>query len=146
MEKINWSPKYSVGVEIIDEQHKRLVLMLNRLIGSKEATTNSEIVSDVITQMTKYAEDHFKLEEDLMAEFGFPLLDQHRQSHDKYRKKVVDLCTAVLLDVPIVPQVMLNYLVKWWENHILHEDMEYKSFFKKNGIHYSTSDVTGIRG
>jgi hemerythrin-like metal-binding protein len=135
MEKINWSPKYNVGVETIDEQHKRLVFMLNRLIEAKEATTDSELVSDVITQMTKYAEDHFKFEEDLLAKFGFPLLDQHRQSHDNYRKKVVDLCTAVLLNVPIVPQVMLNYLVQWWEKHILHEDMEYKSFFKKNGIH-----------
>jgi hemerythrin-like metal-binding protein len=135
MEKIDWSPKYSVGVETIDEQHKRLVLMLNRLIDAKEATTDSEVVSDVITQMTKYAEDHFKFEEDLMAKFGFPLLDQHKQSHDKYRKKVIDLCTAVLLNVSIVPQVMLNYLVQWLKNHILYEDMECKSFFKKNGIH-----------
>jgi hemerythrin-like metal-binding protein len=136
MDKINWSPEYSVGVGIIDEQHKRIILILNRLIGNeKEATTGSTLISDLITQMTMYAQEHFKTEEDLMAKFGFPLLDQHKKSHVNYRKKVTDLCTAVPLGVPIVPQVMLNYLVEWWQNHILHEDMGYKSFFKEKGIY-----------
>ncbi|MGD9364700.1 MAG: bacteriohemerythrin [Desulfobacteraceae bacterium] len=135
MEKINWSPEYNVGVGIFDEQHKRLVLMLNRLIGSKETTTGSELISDLITLMTMYAQEHFKAEEDLMAEFGFPLLDQHKHSHVKFRKKVVDICMAVPLGVPVVPQVVLNFLVQWWQNHILHEDMAYKSFFKEKGIY-----------
>jgi hemerythrin len=135
MEKINWSHEYSVGVGIIDEQHKRLVLMINRLIGAKEATTGSEVVSDLITQMTMYAREHFKFEEELMAELGFPLLEQHKQSHIKFRKKVVDLTIAVPLGVPVVPQVILNFLVEWWHNHILHEDMGYKSFFNEKGIH-----------
>jgi hemerythrin len=135
MEKIIWSPQYSVGVGAIDEQHKRLILMLNRLIGAKEATTGSEVISDLITQMTQYAQEHFKTEEGLMAEFGFPLLDQHKQNHINYRKKTVSLCIATPLGVPTVPQEMLNFLVQWWQNHILHEDMKYKSFFKEKKIY-----------
>jgi hemerythrin-like metal-binding protein len=135
MEKINWSSKYSVGVGMIDEQHKRLIWMLNRMIGAEKASTGSEVIADLITQMTIYAQEHFKFEEGLMAEFGFPLFDQHKQSHNKYRKKVADLCTAVPLNVPVVPEVMLNFLTKWWQNHILIEDMEYKSFFKTKGIY-----------
>lgn len=79
MEKINWSPEYSVGVGVLDEQHK--------------------------------------------------------QSHAKFRKKVVYLCMAVPLGVPIVPKVILNFLIEWWHNHILYEDIEYKSFFKEKEIH-----------
>lgn len=135
MEKIIWSPEYNVSVGILDEQHKRLVLMLNRMIGVKEATTGSELISDLITQMTMYDQEHLKIEEDLLAEFGFPLFDQYKQSHVKFRKKVVDLCTAVFIGVPIVPQVMLNFFVEWLRNHILHEDMGYKSFFKEKGIY-----------
>ena len=135
MEKFNWSSKYSVGVGVIDEQHKRLVLMINRLIGAKEVETGSETISELITQMTQYAQEHFKFEEDLLAEFGFPQLDQHKQIHIKFRKKVADLCMAVPLDVSAVPQVMLNFLVKWLKNHILHEDMSYKSHLNKKGIY-----------
>ena len=51
MEKINWSSKYSVGVGILDEQHKRLIIMINRMIRAKEEATGSEVVSELITQM-----------------------------------------------------------------------------------------------
>jgi hemerythrin len=134
MEKIKWSPDFTVGVEILDEQHKRIVLMVNRLIRAKDLPTGSETVSDLISQMLKYAQEHFKAEENLMDEYGFPLLDQHKQSHVNYRKKVGDLCKAVLVDVPTVPQVMLNYLIEWWQNHILEEDMAYKNFFNEKGV------------
>jgi hemerythrin-like metal-binding protein len=135
MKKINWLPKYSVGVKIMDEQHKKLILMLNRLIGAENIATDSEVISELITQMITYGQEHFKTEENLMAKFGYPQLDQHYQSHAKYKKKVADLCIAVPLDVPVVPQVTLNFLVDWWQNHILNIDMKYKSFFQEKGIH-----------
>jgi hemerythrin len=134
MKKVNWSPKYSVGVKIMDEQHKKLILMLNRLIGSENIKTDSEVISELIMQMITYGQEHFKAEENLMAKSGYPQLDQHYQSHVKYKKKVADLCIAVPLEVPVVPQVTLNFLIDWWQNHILNVDMKYKSFFQEKGI------------
>ena len=84
MEKTNWSHEYSVGVGIIDEQHKRLLIMINRIISAEETATDSKVISDLIDQMTRYAQEHFRFEEDLLAEFGFPLIDQHKQSHVKF--------------------------------------------------------------
>ena len=135
MEKINWSPEYSVGVGKIDEQHKRLILMLNRLHDTIEATTSSEAIAELITQMLTYGQEHFKTEENLLAEHRFPLFDQHKLCHVNYRKKVADLCMASAIDVPEVPQVMLNFLTEWWRNHILKEDMTYKPFFNEKGIY-----------
>jgi hemerythrin-like metal-binding protein len=135
MVKINWSPEYSVGVGMLDEQHKRLVLMLNRMIDTREAATGSQVVSEMISRMTAYAQEHFKFEEDLLTKIGFPRLDQHIQSHNKFRKKIVDLCMAVPLGVSSVPQVMLNFHVQWWQNHILQEDMQYRSFFEEQGMY-----------
>lgn len=135
MKKINWSPEYSVGVGRIDEQHKRIILMLNRIIDAEDVTTGSVIISELITQMTAYAQEHFKAEEDLMSEYGYPLFDQHKQNHIQYRKKVVDLCSAVPIDTPVVPEVIRNFLVQWWQNHILQEDMAYKTFFNEKGVY-----------
>lgn len=134
MKKINWSSKYSVGVGVLDEQHKRLVMMINRLIDYQNAATGSEAISELISEMIKYAQEHFRYEEDLMAESEFPLLNQHKQSHRKFRKKISDLCIAVPLGVSCVPQVMLDFLSKWLLNHILHEDMSYKSFFEEREV------------
>ena len=109
--------------------------MLNRLHDTIEATTSSEAIAELITQMLTYGQEHFKTEENLLAEHRFPLFDQHKLYHVNYRKKVADLCMASAIDVPEVPQVMLNFLTEWWRNHILKEDMTYKLFFNEKGIY-----------
>ena len=60
MEKIAWDESFSVGVRVLDAQHKQIVIMVNTLIEMNEAKVNSEIISDTLTKMTKYASDHLK--------------------------------------------------------------------------------------
>lgn len=134
MEPINWTENYSVGVALFDEQHKSLVDMLNRMIKDPTVTTGSETVSDVLTEMTQYALNHFRSEENLMTEHGYPHLDQHRQQHRRFEDKVVTLCSAIGERVENVPQVLLEYLQAWLTQHILCEDMEYKAFFQDKGV------------
>jgi hemerythrin len=134
MEQIVWSDNYSVGVELFDEQHKRLIIMLNKMIKDPGATTSSETVSDVLTHMTSYAQEHFKSEEHLMIKHGYPHIEQHKSKHIAFKKKVTELCTATTYGIEAVPQVLLEYLQQWLTQHILNEDMEYKPFFEEKGI------------
>ncbi len=135
METINWSDRYSVGVEKLDEQHKQIVGMLNRLVSTPEARdANSETISEILTAMTSYALVHFKTEEALMKKHGYPDFEDHRQEHVVYRKKAIDFSTATSLGVEAVPQILVAYLFEWWTHHILEEDMKYKSFFAKKGV------------
>jgi hemerythrin-like metal-binding protein len=135
METINWSARYSVGVEKLDEQHKQIIAMLNRLVTSPEARdANSEAMSEILTTMTRYSLEHFKTEEGLLKEHGYPDLEEHRQEHAAYRRKAIDFSTATSLGVESVPQILVSYLLEWWTNHILKEDMKYKSFFAEKGV------------
>jgi len=135
MENINWSARYSVGVAKLDEQHKQIIGMLNRLVTSPESRdANSETISEILTTMTRYSLEHFKTEEGLLKEHGYPDLEKHRQEHIAYRKKAIDFSTATSLGVESVPQILVTYLFEWWTNHILEEDMKYKSFFAEKGV------------
>ena len=135
METINWSDRYSVGVEKLDEQHKQIVGMLNRLVSTPEARdANSETISEILTAMTSYALEHFKTEEALMKKHGYPDFEEHRQEHVAYRKKAIDFSTAASIGVESTPQILVAYLFEWWTHHILEEDMKYKSFFAKKGV------------
>ena len=96
MEKIAWTSELSVGVGVFDEQHKQVILMINRLIDAQETATNSDVVSDLLDRMTRYARDHLKAEEKMLAEHGYPQLEQHKAQHMAYIKKTVDFCTASL--------------------------------------------------
>ena len=130
METIQWSEEFSVGVEKLDQQHQQIIEMLNRLISTPEARdANSETISDILTAMTRYSLEHFKTEENLMREHGYPGLEEHRQEHIAYRKKAIDFSTATSLGVESVPQILVAYLSEWWTHHILDEDMKYKPCF-----------------
>ncbi len=135
METIDWSARYSVGVEKMDEQHKQIIGMLNRLVTSPEAhDAGSESMSEILMTMTRYSFEHFRAEESLLRGHDYPDLEQHRQEHIAYRRKTIDFSTATGLGIEVVPQILIAYLFEWWTHHILEEDMKYKSFFAEKGV------------
>ena len=134
MDKIEWSEEFSVGVRLLDEQHKKLIRMVNRLIDAHGAAVNSEAVSEALTEMTQYARSHFKDEEQLMLDHGYPEYASQKEQHKAFVKRTVSLCTATSARVEDVPRKTVAYLRDWWTHHILREDMEYRSFFEEKGV------------
>jgi hemerythrin-like metal-binding protein len=134
MENIKWSEEFSVGVAVLDEQHQKIIGMINRLIEEASATVRSEIVSDILVGMTQYAEEHFRTEEALMSEHDYPDLVEHRGQHKVYARETIDLSHAAAIGMETVPHAMLDYLRYWWVEHILQEDIKYKAFFAGRGV------------
>ena len=134
MEPIVWTEEFSVGVSEMDRQHKKLITMINRLVDEPKATTRSETVSDLLTGMINYAQEHFRAEEALMSEHAYPFKDQQADQHRSFIEKTVEFCSAVEADVDIVPQAMLEYLKSWLIHHILEQDMKYTTFFADRGV------------
>ena len=134
MKEIIWTEQFSVGVEMFDEHHKEIISMFNKLASEKNATTDSEIISDTLTKMTKYAGYHFKKEEELMVKYGYPDYLRHKELHVSYIKKTVAFCSDTMKKVDVIPDKILFYLREWWGKHILDEDMKYKEFFQKMDV------------
>jgi hemerythrin len=134
MDKLDWNPSFSVGVDLLDEQHKRIVGMINRLISDSEATVHSETISELLDGLTKYGSDHFRTEEQLLEEYGYPDLARQKQEHKAYRIKVVAFCQATIGHEDSVPGELLEFMRGWWMNHILETDMKYRSFLTERGV------------
>ena len=134
MEKIDWNPSFSVGVKLLDEQHKRIVDMYNLLISDSEATVRSETISDLLDRLTKYATEHFRTEEQLLEEYGYPDLARQKAEHKAYRIKIVAFCQSTAIHEESVPAELLNFIRDWWINHILNTDMKYRSFLMERGV------------
>jgi hemerythrin len=135
MEPIQWSEKFSVGVIELDQQHQQLIKLLNRMISAHGTiSTHSETISDILTEMTRYAQTHFKTEEMLMEAYSYPGLEEQKMQHRDFRKKTVDFCTATTQGFEQIPEALLEYLVDWLVHHILEVDMAYRSFFEDKGV------------
>lgn len=134
MELVLWSDKLSVGVKTIDRQHQTLIDMINRIITDTDLTVRSEKMTEILTEMTRYAVEYFQSEEGLLAEFEYPHLEEHKAQHREFRKKTMALCNATAAGVEAVPQILINFLREWLRSHVLEEDMKYKDFFMECGV------------
>ncbi|MGM0443319.1 MAG: bacteriohemerythrin [Fibrobacterota bacterium] len=134
MDTINWNESYSVGVERFDEQHKRIIALINRLIEAEQNHISAEDISDTLDAMTRYSSEHFTYEEELLKEYDYPKLENQEREHKAFIKKTVNFCMNTMVNKERVPEEMLSYLREWWINHILKEDMEYKEYLTNKGV------------
>jgi hemerythrin-like metal-binding protein len=134
MEIINWKNEFSVGVKEMDEQHKKLLGMINRLVEEQHTLTDPKTIAELLTEMTDYAQVHFRAEEYLMAEYGYDQLDRQELQHQEFIDKTVSFYSAADLGPNILSVALLDFLGTWLINHILKEDMKYKEFFRSKGL------------
>ncbi len=97
---LEWDDKYSVGISIIDEEHKKLFGILNKVIVAKEHNGTPEELWEVLSEMTNYAHTHFRTEETYMKEFNYPEYQDHKEEHRGFSSKIFAL---ILLDCHCVP-------------------------------------------
>ena len=134
MEKITWNENFSVGVREIDEQHKRLIGMINELNEVDNTTVGSETIFDVLTKMTNYALSHFEEEEQYMIKYNYPDYSIHKDQHSKFKDQLITFCKDTKAHKESIPTEIFSYLRTWLINHILETDMAYKSFFNEKGL------------
>ncbi len=130
MEKIIWEDSFSVGNEEMDQQHKKLIEMINELIERHDVENDSEVVSDVLTKMTDYIKYHFTSEEAYMKKIDFPEIVSHELEHLDFIEKTTNFCLGTLTFDKSVYTELLAFLKEWLLNHILKSDMKYKEFAK----------------
>jgi hemerythrin len=132
MEAIEWNKAYSVGVEELDEQHKRLFKMINTLFEAPAAGISPQGISDLLTEMAEYASVHFETEEGYMSECAYPEIDYHIRAHQRYREKVDDLRARAANEKSKLSSDMLRFLYDWLAEHILSCDKKYTPFVRKD--------------
>ncbi len=134
MSYLKWSDEFSVNVREIDEQHKRLVGMINTLHEALVAGHGKEAQGKIVTEMVEYAMVHFDTEEIYMKLYSFPDHAGHKKEHDSFTEKAADLKARVDGKGFILTLGVLNFLKDWLQNHILVTDKKYSNYFNACGL------------
>jgi len=133
MNKMNWTSELSIGNRNIDKDHKKLIEVYNDLIDLITLRKSREEFAVILSKMTDYSLKHFKKEEAYMEEFNYPKLTEHRKHHYDYSYKVAMYNVDLLGIHPPDPQEIIEFLEKWWTNHILNVDIHYENHKKNIG-------------
>ena len=129
LESVAWNDTYSVGVPALDDQHKKLVSMINQLADCHAARNcgSSGAFHEVLSRMFDYSQVHFKAEEDYLRRIGYPQLADQKIEHAAFVGKMAAFSMAAAEGVPDEVAVH-RYLKAWLLSHILESDMQYRSF------------------
>lgn len=131
--QISWKPEYSVGVAILDADHKKFLELLQEMFRNMGGLRNKAAAARVLEELTRYAETHFAREEALMRKHDFPGLEAHVREHDEMRRKVEAFRRSFKEDNANVSSKLLRYLQEWLVNHIITTDKQYMEFLNGKG-------------
>ena len=128
---INWNESFSVNVPSMDEQHKKLVTIINELHEHQKQGKSKEIMQTTLVKLVQYTVNHFTAEEKIMEDAQFPGLDNHRKSHQKLIASVSEYVDKFKSGESIVAIELMKFLQGWLLKHISQEDMEYGKHITK---------------
>ncbi|MEN8178531.1 MAG: bacteriohemerythrin [Pseudomonadota bacterium] len=130
---VEWSDALSVGIEEIDEQHKVLAGLVNRMHDAIHKRHGSDVVKDILTELAEYTRIHFAVEESLMRILGYPGYEEHKKIHEELLLHVIELKEKVDSGKTAIGFELMHFLKNWLIKHIMEEDMNYTSFFLSAG-------------
>lgn len=129
---LEWNSKYSVGMEEIDEQHKKLFDLINDVRNSIKSGQSKESIASCIRELDYYACYHFELEEKYMEKNNFPNLDEHKLQHKEFIRGIKNFKDNLDPEKVISAYNILEFLINWISFHILESDKEYAYYINNN--------------
>lgn len=131
---IEWSSGLSVNVPSIDEQHKKLVNMINALNHAMERGLTDEAIQSIFDGLLAYTNKHFEYEEELLNRTGFPASAAHEREHASLRSRVVEMQERVARGEMVLGVEVMDFLRDWLVNHIMGSDRAYSKHLVEHGI------------
>jgi hemerythrin len=131
---IQWNDTYSVQVAELDQQHQRLIALINELHEAMQQGKGKDALHNTLDGLVSYTVVHFRAEEKYFEKFGYPETRSHKLEHTMFEKQIADFkqdFTAGKLGVSIS---VLNFLRDWLMNHIKGTDKKYSQFFNGKGL------------
>ncbi len=128
-----WNSSMSVGVKAADDDHKRLVDLLNKLHDGMKSGQGKDILGRILDELVSYTRYHFNREEEFFARTGYPA-DDHKREHRELVAKAVTLQSRFSSGESALSIETLDFLKEWLTVHIQGTDKKYSTHLNAHGI------------
>ncbi len=123
---ISWKDEYKIGIQKIDEQHKKLFEIADKiflLIKDNLSVDKYDKIVELINELKDYTVYHFESEEAYMRSISYQYYPAHKKEHEDFIDKINNLDlneidnnqSGYLLGI-------MDYVVTWISKHILEKD------------------------
>jgi len=134
MTLLTWGDKYKVNVKEIDDQHLRLVEIINKLYDKFSAGERKAVVEEIFPELANYAQYHFETEEHYLTLHHYPEFQSHKSEHEAFVKKLDEFRFDMSERTFDIPMKALLFLRDWLVSHVLGTDKRYSAFLNEKGV------------
>jgi hemerythrin len=132
---MEWTSRYSIGVAIFDDEHKKLFAIINDLHDAIEAGVEKSKLRSIADRMIEYAIMHLQHEEMYFNDWDYPHAEEHKKMHNFMKQRVFGYRARIEeTDETELAKEMLEFLRNWLSQHILIEDRKYGDFLLSKGL------------
>ena len=129
---LQWDDSLSVGVEVIDTQHRELFRRFGALIDCCQEKRGEKEIIELLSFLDDYVVFHFAEEQKLMERYDYPGLEDHRREHESFVRRLKSLQQDLDSEGPTRTLVSrtIRILLNWIVKHIKSVDLEFGAFLK----------------
>ena len=131
-EFFKWKDEYRVGIAQIDEQHKNLFDLVNRLYSAFSAKKTENDLDDVFSDLFAYTIKHFTEEEALLEQSNYENLKDHKQKHNEFIDKLKVFHRDAGTKKLAITYQLMSLTRSWLLDHIMYEDQLYREILIKD--------------
>ena len=126
MTVLEWNDRLDIGVEPLDQAHKKLFSILRRMAKLNENPDNYKLLcQEGIKYLKNYTLQHFSEEENYMQSIHYDRYEMHKRLHDNLRDKTLPVLEKEVLQTGYSVESVQHFMgvcMAWLTQHIMSED------------------------
>jgi len=123
-----WRDDWTLGIDLLDEAHREIVRLINRLFDASEQSPLTARLDDLIALLRR----HFATEERFLRAIDYDDTDDHCREHVLHMAEFVDLRRSVTLSgasaLDADDQTSIRH---WFFNHVVAQDRRFGVFYSE---------------
>jgi hemerythrin len=131
MALLSWSNQYLIGHPVIDSEHQELFRLINAFHDHWLEQHESGEIARLLNQLVTYSQMHFRHEEDIMKEAGYPRLAEHQDVHEALVDTIFRLCEAYESKNIHLEMDTMRFVRSWLVDHIVQNDYGFRDFLAR---------------
>ncbi|GFO65814.1 bacteriohemerythrin [Geomonas paludis] len=131
MTLVEWDDTLILGMPQIDEDHHKLVNILNRCYRALMLHDHSHELQEVVAELLDYTQYHFATEEQLMAQLHYAAAPSHAAAHRKFINSIHNFKDRSDAGESFVAIDVLVFLKDWLVGHIQNTDRAFTNFISE---------------
>ncbi len=125
---IEWNDSLILSHEHIDDDHREMAALINKLYLSVSETFGKESIRTAAHELLRFSQAHFSHERGLMGHHRYPEMVEHLGEHNQLLSELQSLIASIDTDDDHPRFEAVEFLDDWFANHLKGADARLATF------------------